>query len=88
MQVIVCEGDEEDVAEYVARLRALQWKAMAVRAEEVEECAGGEEGGVDAHRRLQTGWTELGEQGLGEMAAACKEAGLSHLFLAAMKLPA
>ena len=29
--ILICEGSEEDVAEFVQRLRALRWKAMAVR---------------------------------------------------------
>ena len=32
--IIVCEGLEEDVTEYTARLRSLKWSAMAVRADE------------------------------------------------------
>ena len=32
--IIICEGLEEDVQEYTARLRSLKWSAMAVRADE------------------------------------------------------
>lgn len=35
---MVAEGRTADVREYVARIRALQWQAMQVRAEELVPC--------------------------------------------------
>jgi hypothetical protein len=36
--VIICEGATDDVGEYVARIRALQWQAMQIRHEEEVRC--------------------------------------------------
>ena len=40
--ILICEGEEQDVAEFVQRLRALRWKAMAVRLKILQS-------GLDAH---------------------------------------
>ena len=40
--ILICEGEEADVAEFVHRLRALRWKAMAVRLELLQS-------GLDVH---------------------------------------
>lgn len=32
--IIVCEGAEDDVTEYVSRIRQMRWQAMSVRAEQ------------------------------------------------------
>ena len=42
--ILICEGEELDVAEFVQRLRALRWKAMAVRLELLQS-------GLDAHSK-------------------------------------
>lgn len=117
--VIVCEGAEDDVREYVARIRALQWQAMQVRHEEAVLClsckqaaaadaadaadaaenATAQSGAaVDSRRAGACGRTaslsgfvqrfaELPETGLSELGQLCKDVGLEHLFLSALKLP-
>lgn len=37
MYQYACSGAEEDVAEYVKRIRALRWLAMALRAQETAQ---------------------------------------------------
>ena len=34
--IIICEGQQEDVAEYVHRIRQMRWQAMSVRAEQLD----------------------------------------------------
>ncbi|GMH36126.1 hypothetical protein BSKO_03994 [Bryopsis sp. KO-2023] len=83
--VIVCEGYEENVADYVNRLRALRWAAMAVRAEErVEIEDGGDLEGCWNFK--QPGFFELGEGGMSELANRCRDAGLEDVFLTALKI--
>jgi hypothetical protein len=104
--VIICEGAEDDVREYVARIRALQWQAMQVRHEEAVRClsckqfvgADANDGLTDAGvvsvcasgvpvRGFEQRFAELPETGLSELGQYCKDAGLEHLFLSALKLP-
>ena len=40
--MIICEGEEGDVQDYVSRLQRLRWKLMVVRGEDVVDL--GEEG--------------------------------------------
>lgn len=84
--VVVVEGAGSDVDEYISRLRRLRWQAMAVRGEEDEAHACPQ--ALEAARRLPLGIRELGEEEMGRLAAACREAGLEQLFLSALKLGA
>jgi hypothetical protein len=43
---------------------------------------------LEAARRLPRGVQELGEEDMGRLAAAAREAGLEELFLTALKLSA
>ncbi|KAL3130259.1 hypothetical protein ABBQ38_008092 [Trebouxia sp. C0009 RCD-2024] len=83
--VIICEGAEEDAAEFVHRLRELRWKAMAVRGEEQIPLQEGQK--LDSARRFSSHQiTELDEGGMSELASICKTAELEQLFLTAMKI--
>lgn len=97
--VVVVEGLVGDVREYLARVRALQWQAMQVRAERLVECtackastsSSAQEGGAKAQQQpcrafLPQQFAELPESGMSELGQACKAAGLEDLFLAALKL--
>mmetsp|Transcript_31953 Transcript_31953/g.80713 ORF Transcript_31953/g.80713 Transcript_31953/m.80713 type:complete len:147 (+) Transcript_31953:119-559(+) len=90
--VIVVEGEESDVAEYVRLIKSLRWQAMGVRAEEGEALAcqgGGTEATRDAlaaARKLPAAFQELAESGMSELGQACRDAGLEQLFLSAMKI--
>ncbi|KAF5843705.1 hypothetical protein DUNSADRAFT_10880 [Dunaliella salina] len=100
--VIVLEGHADDVQDYTARLRALPWAAMQVRAREEEDpMSSGEvnkqgvssngsngdcEEGEEEWRRLPYPLIEIPDTGLSLLGAMCKDAQLGHLFAAALKL--
>jgi hypothetical protein len=87
--VVVVEGAAPDVREYVARVRALQWQAIQVRAERLTHCAacsGDGDGTAAASRAFPGRFTELPETGLSQLSQECKAAGLEDLFCAALKL--
>lgn len=86
--VVVVEGAAPDVREYVARVRALQWQAIQVRAERLTHCTGCNSGGGTAasSRAFSGRFTELLETGLSQLSQECKAAGLEDLFCAALKL--
>jgi hypothetical protein len=79
-------GEEADVLEYVRRIRGLRWQAMAVRYEEGDLCQ--PEQALDSLRLFKCKHiTELSpEGGLSELGKFCKQAGLQHMFLAALKI--
>ena len=80
--VVICEGWEEDVSEFVSRIRHLRWQAMSVRAEETVDATVGK----CEDMRFRGSFRELGEGDMDVLASECRSAGLEHLFLAAMKL--
>jgi hypothetical protein len=97
--VVIVEGMAPDVREYVARVRALQWQAMQVRAEQLLPCSSCRDsssccsGQVSTAasvgvvgRALNNRFTELPETGMSQLGNECKAAGLEELFLAALKL--
>lgn len=75
--VIIAEGTPDAVQAYVAALRALRWSAMALR--------GSEPGGPA--RVLASPLREVPGEGMSELAAVCRAAGVEQLFLSALKLP-
>ena len=80
--VVICEGWDEDVSEFVTRIRHLRWQAMSVRAEEMVDATDGN----CEDMRFKGSFRELGEGDMDVLALECRTAGLEHLFLAAMKL--
>ncbi|KAG6609807.1 Major Facilitator Superfamily (MFS) [Phytophthora cinnamomi] len=81
--VVIVEGAEANVQEYVRRLQHLRWKQITVRGEQTEELG---EGNLDELRRLPLGFSEFPEDGMSDLAAACRAAGLEELFLTTMKI--
>lgn len=79
--VVVVEGPESAVEEYVRQLQRLRWKQMTVRGEQTQLGAS-----VDDMRRLPLGFTEFPEDGMASLAAACRAAGVEELFLTVMKI--
>ncbi|GAA93596.1 uncharacterized protein L969DRAFT_64578 [Mixia osmundae IAM 14324] len=85
--VIVSEGKQEDLDEFIRRIKAMQWKALTVRYDEVHTVA------LDA-------WTErvslakvigpkphaIEVESMSELSAAMDQASLRSVFLSAMKL--
>ncbi|PNW76970.1 hypothetical protein CHLRE_11g483150v5 [Chlamydomonas reinhardtii] len=108
--VVVVEGLEPDVREFLARMRSLTWQAMQVRGEDLlplspaeaasltcGRAASGAAGtpkmaGLGAlkpqepTRRLCGSFKELDESGMGQLGEMCREGGLQHIFLTALKL--
>lgn len=82
--VVIVEGTEQDVQEYVRRLQHLRWKQMVVRGEQTER---GEGRSVEQMRKLPRGFREFPEKsGMAALAAACRDAGVEQLFLTTMKI--
>eukprot|EP00038_Savillea_parva_P025913 m.50125 g.50125 ORF g.50125 m.50125 type:complete len:364 (+) comp7207_c0_seq1:195-1286(+) len=79
--IILVEGCERDVAEYMQRLRRLTWKALVVKGEEVHPA-----GTADAERRLPVGaGVEMMDEGdMARLGQLCKEVGLHDLFMTQM----
>jgi hypothetical protein len=84
--VVIVEGAEANVQEYVRRLQHLRWKQITVRGEQTEELAGSLDAGLDSLRRLPRGFHEFPESGMSDLAASCRAAGLEELFLTTMKI--
>lgn len=82
--VVMLEGAAEDVDEYIVRLRAQHWKAMAVRGE--REARFSDMSALDAARHFDKRLRELSDKELGVLAVRCREAGLEDLFLTALKI--
>ena len=65
--VVVVEGGQYDVHEYIRRLQLLRWKQMVVRGEECKEVAveprGCAAGAEDWRRRFTCGFEEFGPRG-------------------------
>jgi hypothetical protein len=82
--VVIVEGAEGDVQEYVRRLQHLRWKQIVVRGEQTER---GEGQSVEQMRKLPRGFREFPEKsGMAALAAACRDAGIEQLFLTTMKI--
>lgn len=85
--VIIAEGLADDVNTYTARLRALPWAAMQVRAREEDARCLPEHHKDDEWRLLPFPFIELpDEKGLSLLGAMCKDVGLGGMFAAALKL--
>jgi hypothetical protein len=82
--VVLVEGDERDVQEYVRRLQHLRWKQMTVRGEQTEPIESGSS--LDALRRLPRAFCEFPETAMADAAALCRDAGVEPLFLSVMKI--
>ncbi|CAI5705037.1 hypothetical protein KXD40_001709 [Peronospora effusa] len=84
--VVLVEGIEDNVQEYVRRLQHLRWKQMTVRGEQTEELGEGHSGDINSLRRLPRSFQEFPENGMSDLAAACRAVGLEELFLTTMKI--
>jgi len=86
--IIVVEGAEDGVQEYVRRLKQLRWQAMAVRAEDVEQVKADASAGdpLKSRRRLPLPFRELPESGMTELAEHCRDSGMEQMFLTALKI--
>jgi len=80
--IIVCEGNEAQVKDFVSRLSALRWQYFCVRGEESFVLP--DKRSVDDARKLPAGFLELQENEMKVLSQICKDAGLEHLFLSAL----
>lgn len=79
--LLFVEGEDAACDDIIARLRALAWKAMALRSEE-RIALPAEAKGIDEARRYLPQFEELGESDMGRMGALMRDAGLEEMFLA------
>lgn len=84
--VVIVEGRELDVQEYVRRLQHLRWKQIVVRGEQTETSSDPSSSSIDAMRRLPRDFQEFPENGMSALSAACRDAGVEELFLTTMKI--
>ena len=82
--VIVVEGEENNVKEYVRYLSGLRWKQLTVRGEEVIDMSPTDT--IESLRAFPKGFQEFGEKEMSLAAAACRDVGLEALFKTAMKI--
>jgi hypothetical protein len=83
--VIIVEGHEEYVQEYVRRLQHLRWKQMVVRGEQIDKGKPGQT--LDSLRKFHhLGMIELGPNEMSTLATYCREVELEDLFLTTMKI--
>lgn len=76
--VVIVEGAESNVQEYVRRLQHLRWKQITVRGEQTEEVNETSTRDIDSLRRLPCTFHEFPENGMSDLAAACQVAGLEE----------
>jgi hypothetical protein len=84
--IIVAEGPEEQLDDYISSIRALRWQAMQVRAKEQMPAAvqaSASSGGISCFSQP---FAELEESGMSDLSQHCSAAGVEHLFLAALKI--
>jgi len=79
--VMICEGEESDVDEFLRAVHRWRWQAMVVRATEVSDVED-----VASSRVLPAQLVELPQDAMSDLAARCEEAGLQHLFRAVLNL--
>lgn len=86
--ILIVEGPECGLVEYVRLLQRLRWKLMVVRGEEREDISRGSRQGslcLDGFRKIkQAGVVEMIDSS--DIATRCREAGLEQLFLTSMKI--
>jgi hypothetical protein len=83
--VIVAEGPEEVLEEYISSVRGLRWQAMQVRCK--ERLPAGPGAGTETAWRFQdAAFQELQESGMSDLAEHCSAAGLGDLIMAALKI--
>lgn len=82
--IVIVEGVESNVQEYVRQLQHLRWKQMVVRGEQTE--AASSDSSAEDLRKLPRSFHEFGENQMSELATACRDHDLEDLFLATMKI--
>jgi hypothetical protein len=89
--IVIVEGFDYNVLEYVRRIQHLRWQQMVVRGEEFDEyvedseqllCTGGSGG---FRRKFPTPFTEIEGDSMSDIANLCKEYGCHDLFMTSMK---
>ncbi|KAI9137527.1 hypothetical protein BKA69DRAFT_1128135 [Paraphysoderma sedebokerense] len=95
--ILVVEGLDEDITEYISRLKALRWQAITVRdtssleipVQMVSASEGSCKLDINQYRRIKSGLNEKGVhevESMSEVGEIMKEAKLEPLFLSAMKI--
>lgn len=83
--VLIVEGPEEGILEYISGLQGLRWKLMVVRGEETEDCPAHPGSTLDSLRRIPAhGVIEMISSS--DIAAHCRECKLDELFRTSMKI--
>ncbi|ORX93388.1 DUF1115-domain-containing protein [Basidiobolus meristosporus CBS 931.73] len=85
--IVVVEGLYENVEEYISRLKALRWQAIAVRYRESEFVD--DVNKLDCYRRIRHAEGKVGVLEVENMSAistVMREVGLEEMFLSALKI--
>lgn len=99
--VVICEGLEPNVREYLSRIRSLKWQAMQLRAQQLlplfdqqhrqqgqrqPQQQQGQQQQQGGQQRFEGPLCELPETGMSELGLMCRTAGAEELFMAVLKL--
>lgn len=82
--IILCEGECENVKEYIRRLQTLRWQHMVVRGERVIEIPNDGLSSLDNLRQLPKILEEV--DNMSSLGQLCKEYGVHDLFMTSMKV--
>lgn len=85
--IVIVEGWDHAVLEYVRRIQQLRWQQMVVRGEEFDDYLDDTDPGVEqqALRLLPLPFREISGDSMSEIATLCQEAGCRDLFMTSMK---
>eukprot|EP01135_Chromosphaera_perkinsii_P007572 Nk52_evm28s914 gene=Nk52_evmTU28s914 len=80
--IVVVEGENEDVSEYIRRLKALKWKAIAVRCHQLFEIESGKS--LEEMRHIGDSMCEL--ETMSQLSERMRLADLEDIMMSALKL--
>jgi hypothetical protein len=87
--IVIVEGFDYNVLEYVRRIQHLRWQQMVVRGEEfddyVEDTDTAKEGGPHFERKFPVPFREIPGDSMSDIALLCQEANCHDLFMTSMK---
>ena len=82
--IVVVEGCDVDVLEFVKRIQHLRWQHMVVRGEEFDDFIE-ESDNVMLNRKLPMPFTEIDSEKMSDIASLCKNCDCHDLFMTSLK---
>ena len=82
--IVIVEGFDNNVLEYVRRIQHLRWQQMVVRGEEFDDYTE-ESGESGCTRKFPLPFREIEGDSMSDIATLCEESGCRDLFMTSMK---